>query len=258
MSVIYQHFRPEEKEFIDQVVSMQQYVENTYAEKLTDFLDPRQQYILKSIIGENNEVKYLFFGGTENSERKRALIFPDYLHPNSENFFITLFEVDYPKKFVKLDHRMVLGTLMSLGLKREKFGDININGDRIQFFIANEVENFVIHQLNSIGKAKVSIIKQDLQNAIKSEESWKEKETTASSLRLDVILAASFNISRQKAQGLIQQGHTKVNWETVERTAFECGEGDVLSARGYGRCSLLSIQGKTKKDKLRLKIGLLN
>lgn len=257
MSVIYQHFRPEEKEFIDQVVSLQQYVENTYSEKLTDFLDPRQQYILRSIIGENSEIKYLFFGGTENCERKRALIFPDYLYPRSDDFLITLFEVDYPKKFVQLDHRMVLGSLMSLGLKREKFGDIIVNEDRVQFFLANEVEDFVIHQLNSIGKAKVSISKQDLQNAIISDENWKEKETTASSLRLDVILAATFNISRQKAQSLIQQGHTKVNWETVERTAFECGEGDVLSARGYGRCSLLSIQGKTKKDKLRIKVGLL-
>ncbi|MBW8348615.1 RNA-binding protein [Bacillus sp. IITD106] len=257
MSVIYQHFRPEEKEFIDQVTSWQQYVENTYAEKLTDFLDPREQFILKSIIGENSEVKYLFFGGTEKCERKRALIFPDYLDPSSDNFQITLFEIDYPKKFIKLDHRMVLGSLMSLGLKREKFGDIIVNGDRIQFFMANEVEDYVVHQLNQIGKAKVSVVKQDLQNAIVSDEDLKEKETTASSLRLDVMLAAAFNISRQKAQILIQQGHTKVNWEVVERTAFECDEGDVLSARGYGRCTLLSIQGKTKKDKIRIKLGLL-
>jgi len=257
MSAIYQHFRPEEKEFIDQVASWQQYVENTYSEKLTDFLDPREQYILRSIIGENNEIKYLFFGGTENSERKRALLFPEYLLPSNEDFQISLFEIDYPKKFVNLEHRMVLGSLMSIGLKREKFGDIIINGDRIQFLTATEVEDFVTLQLNQIGKAKVSVLKQDLQNAIISDEEWKEKETTASSLRLDVVLAAAFNISRQKAQLMIQQGHAKVNWETVERTAFECDEGDVLSARGYGRCSLLSIQGKTKKDKLSIKLGLL-
>ncbi|MBS4198881.1 RNA-binding protein [Bacillus sp. FJAT-49732] len=257
MSVIYQHFRPEEKEFIDQVTSWQQYVENTYSEKLTDFLNPREQYILRSIIGENNEIKYIFFGGTENCERKRALIFPEYLQPSNEDFQITLYEIEYPKKFLNLDHRMVLGSLMSIGLKREKYGDIIINGDRIQFFLATEVEQFVTIQLNQIGKAKVSVSKLDLKNAIISDEDWKEKETTASSLRLDVILAAAFNISRQKAQLLIQQGHAKVNWETVERTAFECDEGDVLSARGHGRCCLLSIQGKTKKDKLRIKLGLL-
>ena len=51
MSVVYQHFRPEEKEFIDQVIDWRINVEDTYAPKLTDFLDPRQQFILRSIIG---------------------------------------------------------------------------------------------------------------------------------------------------------------------------------------------------------------
>lgn len=39
---IYQHFRPEEREFIDQVLNWKNIVENTYAPKLTDFLDPRE------------------------------------------------------------------------------------------------------------------------------------------------------------------------------------------------------------------------
>ena len=48
---IYQHFRPEEREFIDQVLNWKNLVENTYAPKLTDFLDPREQQILKRVDG---------------------------------------------------------------------------------------------------------------------------------------------------------------------------------------------------------------
>ena len=49
---IYQHFRPEEKDFIDQAMNWIDQVKNSYAPKLSDFLDPRQQEILTSLLGK--------------------------------------------------------------------------------------------------------------------------------------------------------------------------------------------------------------
>ncbi|WP_313898414.1 YlmH/Sll1252 family protein [Lederbergia sp. NSJ-179] len=222
MSEVYQHFRPEEKEFIDQVIAWREYVEDHYSPKLADFLDPRQQYILRAIIGEQNDVQYQFFGGMDQCERKRVLLFPDYYQPTLEDFEIGLYEVDYPKKFVQLDHRMILGSILSLGVKREKFGDIIIHEDRIQFLMDAAMEDYIILQLNQIGKAKVSTKKQDFAAMLSPNEQWKEKETTTSSLRLDALIAAAFQISRNKAQILIQQGRTKVNWGIMEQPSFEC------------------------------------
>lgn len=256
MSVVYQHFRREEKEFIDQVIQWREYVNRSYAPKSTDFLDPRQQFILSAILGESSEIRYEFFGGADDCERKRACIYPDYFELKEEDFQIGLYEIDYPRKFIQLDHRMVLGSIMSLGLKRDKFGDIRKNGDRIQFFMAEEIESYILLELTQIGKAKVSIQKK-VADPISSDEQWRESEKTVSSLRLDVILAAAYNISRQKSQTFIQQGHIKVNWEKVEQTSFECMASDVLSVRGMGRCKIIDIQGKTKKDRWRIKVGLL-
>ena len=47
----------------------------------------------------------------------------------------------------------------------------------------------------------------------------------------------------------------KVNWISIENTSFECGEGDTLSVRGYGRAKIGLIEGKTKRDKWRMSIG---
>ncbi|MBO0994293.1 YlmH family RNA-binding protein [Bacillus sp. SD088] len=257
MSDVYQHFRPEEKEFIDQVIAWQEDVDRTYAPKLTDFLDPREQYILRSMAGVQNEIKYQLFGGTDRSERKRALLFPEYYQPTIEDFQIGLYEMNYPKKFVQLDHRMILGSIMSLGIKREKFGDIIIHEDRIQLLSDLAMEDYILVHLQQIGKAKVSIIKQDLAAILSPKEQWKEKETSMSSLRLDTMTAAAFQISRNKAQLVIQQGRTKVNWGIIDQTSFECALGDVISVRGLGRCTLLEILGTTKKDKLRVKLGVL-
>ncbi|MDF2858128.1 MAG: RNA-binding protein, partial [Neobacillus sp.] len=148
---IYQHFRPEEREFIDQVLNWKDYVDNAYTAKLTDFLDPREQHILKTIIGENGSSKYQFFGGVSETERKRALIMPDYFIPTQEDFQIILFEINYPTKFVTIEHPKVLGTLMSLGLKRCKFGDILIKGDKVQFLVSKEINDYIKNNLESIG-----------------------------------------------------------------------------------------------------------
>lgn len=65
------------------------------------------------------------------------------------------------------------------------------------------------------------------------------------------------NISRQKAQSLIAASKVKVNWTVRETTSFELQEGDILSARGYGRLKVIMTEGRTKKDKIRLQVGRL-
>ncbi|MDZ5470718.1 RNA-binding protein [Bacillus sp. 31A1R] len=252
---IYQHFRKEEREFIDQVLDWKDHVENTYAPKLTDFLDPREQQIVKMIVGKQSDVRCDFFGGYDGSERRRALFYPDYYEVKQEDFQVQLFEVEYAKKFLTIAHKQVLGSLMSLGLKRGKYGDILIKDERVQFFTVKEIKDYVGLNLNSIGRATISVKELPLENSIQTDETWEEASTTASSLRLDTLLSAVFNISRQKSQLFIQQGHVKVNWTTVENTAFECGEADVLSLRGHGRAKISSIEGKTKKDKWRIVYG---
>lgn len=252
---IYQHFRPEEREFIDQVTDWKENVEQQYASKLTDFLDPREQHILKSIIGESGDVKYSFFGGIDNGERKRALLYPDYLTPNEEDFQISLFEIEYPKKFVTIEHRQVLGTLMSLGLKRGKFGDILIADERVQFLAATEAASFIINHVETIGRAGVKLVEKPLDQALDLKEIWDENEITVSSLRLDTVISSVFHLSRQKSQLFIQHGVVKVNWTMIENPSFSCGEGDLISVRGYGRSKILRIDGKTKKEKWRMLIG---
>lgn len=252
---IYQHFRTEEREYIDQVLQWKDQVESQYAPKLTDFLDPREQHILKLLIGENNEVKYQLFGGGQEGERKRALLYPDYLTVSEEDFQIILFEVHYPTKFVTLEHRQILGTLMSLGLKRGKFGDILMKDDRIQFFAAKEISSYIQNNVESVGRAGVKLIESSLDTQISARELWEENDLTVSSLRLDTVISGVYHLSRQKSQALIQHGLVKVNWTLTENPSFDCDEGDMLSIRGYGRAKIISIEGKTKKEKWRMIVG---
>ena len=252
---IYQHFRPEEKEFIDHALGWVEAVKQNYSPRLTDFLDPREQQILLALVGNDATALLQFFGGSEVVERKRALIYPDYYAPEEADYHLTLYEISYPKKFISLEHRHVLGTLMSLGLKREKFGDILVDGQNIQFIAAAEIDDYLTANLEKMGKASVSIKKLSLSEIIVKQESWEDQSHTVSSLRLDALLAAFTNLSRQKAQTLLAAGKVKVNFKSTEQGSMECREGDTLSVRGFGRAKILSIDGKTKKDKWRISIG---
>nr|WP_263328077.1 RNA-binding protein [Neobacillus sp. Marseille-Q6967] len=252
---IYQHFRPEERDFIDQVIKWREFVETAYTVKLTDFLDPREQHIVKMIIGENGSTRVELFGGFADSERKRALIMPDYFIPDASDYQINLFEIVYPIKFVSIEHPQVLGSLMSLGLIRGKFGDILFKDERIQFYAAVEISDYIKMNLESIGKAAIRLKELPLEEAILPENLWIEQDITVSSLRVDTLVSGVHHLSRQKAQLFIQQGLVKVNWTTIETSSFECGEGDMLSVRGHGRVKILSIEGRTKKEKWRIIVG---
>lgn len=252
---IYQHFRMEEREFIDQALEWKEFVIHSYSPKLTDFLDPREQFIVTTIIGTQSEIKVDFFGGMKDNERKRALIYPEYYTPQEPDFQIQLFEVDYPSKFITIEHPQVLGSLMSLGIKRGKFGDILIKDGCIQFLAGLEIGEYIKLQLTKIGRATITLKEIPLNEGIELKESWLEITATTSSLRLDTVMSAILNLSRQKSQDYIKQGRVKVNWTTVENPAFDCVVSDIISVRGHGRSKIISIDGKTKKDKWRIVAG---
>jgi RNA-binding protein YlmH len=249
---LYQHFRKEEQPFIDQVIEWKRTVSDQYRPKLTEFLDPRERDILSAVIGRSEEIKLEFNGGFEGSERKRALLFPEYYDPEKEDFQLQAFEVLYPEKFITIGHRQLLGSLMGLGLIRQKFGDLLISDDAVQFVCAKEISDYVRLQFTQIGKTKISaneISMESIQSPVKRAE---RKDEIVSSLRLDVVCSAMIRQSRQKTQGLIKSGAVKVNWRTMEDPSFTLAENDYLSVRGHGRFQLIRIEGKTKKEKWKL------
>lgn len=257
MDVIYQHFRPEEYDFIDKIIALVTQTEDEYTPRLTHFLDPRQRFIAETVVGSYETIKIAFDGGRDHTERVRAIIYPDYYEPTEADFEIALFQIRYPVKFTTLTHQKILGTLMSLGLKREIFGDILEKEDVWQFFVEASMKNYLTTQIDKIGKVNVILEEIPLADAMMTHLDWDEKAITVASLRLDTLIAAAHPISRQKAKQFIQAGLVRVNFEKIERSDFICEEEDIISVRGYGRIKLLATHGKSKKDKDKITMGYL-
>ncbi len=248
---IYQHFRKEEKEEIDLFLNKCEIAERNYQHVLTDFLDPREQYILQTIVGGFDELNVHYFGGDDKLERKRAIIAPDYFVPTEEDYEIVLIELTYPSKFVKLTHRNVLGTIMSLGIDRNQLGDIIVN-DRIQFVLTKRFESYIMMELTKIKGAGIKLSSIPFGNMIQSSENWITHDITVSAMRLDVIIKHITNTSRTISKKLIEGKRVKVNHREIESVDFTVEENDLLSIKGYGRALIIANNGESKKGKIRI------
>lgn len=255
---IFQHFREHEHPFIDQVLSWIDQVERTFISYTSDFLDPREQQIVSSLVGTSNEaINFAFFGGHADTERKRVVIAPYYEEITEDQFEIVLLEATFPEKFVKIAHRDILGSFSGLGIDRKKIGDIVVNENRFQIITEKEISSYVMMNLTQVKQANIELAEVPYTGLINNTDVWLEKSITVSSLRLDVLVKEMYQMSRKNATTLISRNLVKVNFTEVNDPTVLLLEADLLSVRGHGRGKLLEINGITRKDKIRVKTARL-
>lgn len=255
---LYQHYREEEHLFVDQVLSWKEQVESTFIHKISDFLNPREQKIVKQIIGETNEeIQVKFFGGNEHTERKRVIIAPFYEIIEEEGFELAVLEGRYNDKFLNLEHRDVMGAFLSLGIDRKKLGDIYVADGIIQIITSDDLVPFVLANFTAVKNAKIKLQKVSLSKLMIEEADWKAFERTVPSLRLDAVIKEVYNLSRKDASTLIEQGRVQVNHKIIEDPAYALDLEDLLSVRGKGRSKLLEEKGLSRKGRNRITVAIL-
>ena len=98
----------------------------------TDFLSPQQQALAGDLLRLAGipEERYVRLGGYEGAERALLLFLPDWLDPADaeDQSPIRCLRAAF-RESEKLTHRDFLGSLMGLGIVREKIGDILVGPD---------------------------------------------------------------------------------------------------------------------------------
>ena len=211
----------------------------------SDFLDERQMALVKNLFSFWKD-DLCFFGGIENAGRNIC-----HLRFGYEEYPIKLVELSFPKG-AEVTHRDVLGSLMGLGIKRQKIGDILVDGVAI-VAVKEEILKYITENLVSVGRYPVSIRVLE-KFTVKNIENFSYRQTTVAALRLDCIVSDITRLSREKAKELILAGKVKVNHfeETHYNKVLSCG--DVISISKKGRFVLEEIEGVTRKDRIRITI----
>lgn len=221
--------------------------EKYHTPRFSKFLDGAQQEILKrgGIFGG------VFFGGYEGAERCVLGAFPPWQEPENELFPIKALFVK--KKYEReLSHRDYLGTLLSLGIERNKTGDILVTDSGAYIFVLEDIAEFICGNISKVSGCGVEVSIVSTDGLVVPEKKFCEICVVAGSLRLDAVVAAMLNISRNDAKALILAGKVSVNHTEALSCDFMIKENDLLSVRGFGRAVLSEIGGKTRSDRVHI------
>lgn len=160
-----------------------------------------------------------------------------------KSLFVRLF---MQKNFEKLTHRDILGALMSIGIKRELFGDIVEKDKDFYLAVDRHIYEYLKDHLSMIKRSKVKFVEWDEEIEVKND--YLVKSFIVSSFRLDKIISSFYKISRQKAAEFIRAGHVKVNHKPVEQINYLCNNKDIISFKKHGRVMFVDCNKQTRSD----------
>lgn len=253
---LYVHFHPDERKFVDRAWEWVLRAAEQHEVRKTDFLDPRQAYILSTLVNRHPDVQLRLEGGYPEAERQRAIIAPDYRPLDEEDAGISVLAVTSPDpKFITLDHGDYMGAILGLGIKRDKIGDIHVLDHGCHCLAAEEIAPYIQSQLQQVHRVQVTADLLPVSQLQVRPTALEEMNLTAASMRLDGIAGDVFRLSRAKVLLPIKAGRCKVNWKVEQDPSEPLKEGDIVSIQGFGRFKVLGAEGLTKKGRIRVKIG---
>jgi RNA-binding protein YlmH len=198
---------------------------------------------------EGTSLNYLAWGGFKDAERLRLVIDGSGRELTIENTQISLIQAIPSHKEIILGHRDILGSLIGLGLKREVIGDIRQAQTGSVIALTNQIEDYVLHNWDSVGRENIKVGLFDPTNSSILPVPGEEKRIVTASSRLDSIAATGFGISRSVMQVNISQGKVKRNDVVILKPEVEVRADDIISCRGIGRLKILDEDSKTRKGK---------
>lgn len=239
----------EERYLSAHIADMQRLAVKSGVPRFSMFLNEREAAVARyAVRGE-----LAFFGGYDGAARTVCGVLEGtYAQEMSQEDVFPVGAVTFTfRKSDKLTHREFLGALLSLEIKRELLGDILVaEGYAVVFVYETAIE--LVSRVDRIGRvgvtAEVGITKP------LPEQKMERRDVTVSSLRLDCIVAAAANTSREKSAALIKSGMVSADHTPCINVSAEVSENTILSIRGSGRYRLTGINGETRKGKLRITI----
>lgn len=219
----------------------------------TQFFSPREQQLVQTLLKAHGGAEFMFWGGWEQCERASCVLIPDGYEPqqilDDPEGVLCGIQADFPK-WADLSHRDILGSLMGIGIRREKLGDIILPAPNCAQVVAlRETLPILLTQWEGAGRYRAEVREIALSALQPAETAKEERRDSVASLRLDSVLASGFSLSRTKAAQEIARGNASINHKQCLKPERQVETGDVLTCKGLGKCVLKEILGQSKKGR---------
>lgn len=254
IKILERYKNEEDKLLISKLFDKIQMTEKQNKVQTTDFLSPTELQIVKNVLNLIQCKNYIIYGVVDNAQRNAIVFYPEKLETvfqENKFDFNSLFNcIRVINNNEKYDHKIYLGGLMKLGVKKEKIGDIIVYDNGADIIINKDITKFLMSSLNELtrfSKSKLTII--DLKEVIQKEQEYKDLKIIVSSLRLDNIVSELSKTSRSKSIEILKQERVFINYKNEIKATKSISEKDVITIRGIGKFIIDEISGNTRSGR---------
>jgi len=198
----------------------------------TFFLDPKEQQKLKKKLKKGT---YQVYKPYIDSEKNIFYI--------KEKPKVILYEI---KSKVPLEHREILGTLFSLNITSELFGDIIITNNHYYIYILEKIAPYIKNNLLMIKNSQIKLIEIPLEILKDYKKEFEHIELITSSTRIDTVIARLIQTSRSNVLEKIKNKEITLNYDILKKNSHLLKENDIFSIRRYGKFQYIGIKKETK------------
>ena len=244
---------PEDRLLLARVWDKYEQTERKNIPSATVFLSPREQQMAQTLLNAAGiRSGYIFDGGYEESERKILIFLPDWAEEPTGDELVFLRASFHGEE--SLTHRDILGSLMGLGVTRERVGDILVSSHSADIIAAPSLRDFFLREWEQAGRVKLTVTEIERNELCVPKAQVKVIRDTVSSLRLDAVAATAFSMSRGRASELIAAGRINLDHVPCLKADKPVVEGAVITARGFGKAKLTQVGGLSKKGRIGITI----
>ncbi len=198
----------------------------------TFFLDPREQQELMQKLKKGT---FQIYKPYQDSEKN---IFYKTKKPN-----IILYEI---KTKIPLLHREILGSIFSLNITSELFGDIIITDNHYYIYVLERIAPYIKTNLLKIKNSKIELEEVPLSTLANYQREYEIINIICSSNRIDTVIARIIGTSRPNIIEKIKNKEVILNYKVLIKNSYLLKENDVFSIRRHGKYQYIGIKKETK------------
>ena len=242
---------------------MDNYFINIVASVFKEVYEKNKPYVSNFLTTEEQEIFMLegrkyptltltFDGGINNCEYKKAIIKAN--SNNNVSSGISIIKIAFNPRYLQLSHRNVLGSLIHLGITRNRIGDIKVEEDCAYVAVSSNLVDFLKENLTSIHHQEVIVT--EYFEEVSLSDTGVEKTIFLASIRLDAVIAAAYNISREESLEIIKREMVKVNQKVALKAFQNLNPCDIISVAHKGRIKIIENVAVSRSGRQVMKIKI--
>ncbi len=204
------------------------------------FLDPKE---LRELQGKLKKSDYHIYYPYPDSEKNilYAGSIPEVL----------LYEIHSK---ISLRHQDILGTMYSLNIASELFGDVVLRENHYYVYILPLVQNYFEANFTKVKNSSVEVELVSLEILEDYTRSYEELEYIVSSNRIDTVISSICHSSRSMFAEMLHKKEIYLNYDLLKDSSYKLKEGDIFSIKRIGKFRYEGVLKNTKSNHSIIKI----